>query len=254
VVYGNSGVVAVSDFTGNFINNTVFDEGGVIASGVVLNNIFWKNASTPPAYGGVPPRNCIIKGYSGPGIGIITSDPKFVDPANGDFHLQADSPAIDAGITTATVGAADINGVQRGLKGVQAYRGDGSAVDIGACEFLPEPVAVWIPGGTPDAIHPGDVLPVAWQVDAGLGPLVRLALRQDSIPRGEFGTYLYDTATTATLRGRTVVTLPPALPSSVGYAIRAISIAVPSATGQTPFFAILGIPSAARREAWGRYP
>jgi parallel beta-helix repeat protein len=33
------------------------------------------------------------------GIGNISADPKFVDAANGDFRLQADSPCIDAGTT-----------------------------------------------------------------------------------------------------------------------------------------------------------
>jgi hypothetical protein len=31
------------------------------------------------------------------GTGVIYSSPQFVDPENGDFSLQANSPAIDAG-------------------------------------------------------------------------------------------------------------------------------------------------------------
>ena len=32
-----------------------------------------------------------------PGEGSISANPRFVDPENGDYHLQANSPCIDAG-------------------------------------------------------------------------------------------------------------------------------------------------------------
>jgi hypothetical protein len=35
-----------------------------------------------------------------PGVGNIEGDPKFVDPANGDYHLQRGSPCIDSGTDT----------------------------------------------------------------------------------------------------------------------------------------------------------
>ena len=31
------------------------------------------------------------------GSGNISADPLFVDPGNGDYHLTADSPCVDAG-------------------------------------------------------------------------------------------------------------------------------------------------------------
>ncbi len=53
-------------------------------------------------------------------------DPKFVNAAGGDFHLQSSSPAIDAGDTDrAIIGTLDIDGKPR----VQ-----GAAVNIGAYE------------------------------------------------------------------------------------------------------------------------
>ena len=50
---------------------------------------------------------------------LVTSDPRFVNASGGDFHLQAGSPAIDAG--------RQIPGITDGFAG--------NAPDIGAYEF-----------------------------------------------------------------------------------------------------------------------
>ena len=60
------------------------------------------------------------------GQGGVNADPKFVDPAAGDFHLAAGSPAIGAGV--AIGGLSDHDGVSR----PQA-----AAVDIGAYQWVP---------------------------------------------------------------------------------------------------------------------
>ena len=65
------------------------------------------------------------------GTANLDSDPLFVDPANGDLHLQADSPAIDAGTATGAP-AFDLDGVAR------PQDGDGDAAadfDMGAYEY-----------------------------------------------------------------------------------------------------------------------
>jgi len=67
------------------------------------------------------------------GVGNLAVAPQFVDAANGDYHLQAGSPCIDAG-TGANAPIVDFEGDSRPLDGNL----DGTdVVDIGADEFKP---------------------------------------------------------------------------------------------------------------------
>jgi hypothetical protein len=59
-----------------------------------------------------------------PGMGILNTAPLYVDPTAGDYHLQASSPMIDAGINTG-VPLIDFEGKPRLV---------GNLVDIGADE------------------------------------------------------------------------------------------------------------------------
>jgi hypothetical protein len=64
------------------------------SSPTVANSILWGN--TLPQISGSPTVTYSCGGDF-PGTGNIDADPLFVDPDNGDYHLQAGSPCIDAG-------------------------------------------------------------------------------------------------------------------------------------------------------------
>jgi hypothetical protein len=127
---------------GTLAHNTVCgnsaDRGGGIyaCNERLINCIIWGNTANeanqlPDSY---TPRNCCIQDWTGGGTGNISVDPRFVDPGSGDYHLQSDSPCIDAGALSALylrnslAGSfvADIDGECRMV---------GAAVDIGSDEY-----------------------------------------------------------------------------------------------------------------------
>jgi hypothetical protein len=61
------------------------------------------------------------------GVGNFTNAPLFVDPGNGAFRLQPDSPCINAGENNYVTTSTDLAGNQRI---------SGSTVDVGAYEFV----------------------------------------------------------------------------------------------------------------------
>ncbi len=130
---------------GKFYNNTIFGNSTQNVKGLfedspnldIRNCIFWNN-TTPTGVlfpsGLTPIYSCIENDASGEPTNI-SLDPKFVDPENGDFSLQPDSPCIDAGAYVPEA-AFDILGRPRGFDGSPEPRGDGSDFDIGAFEFF----------------------------------------------------------------------------------------------------------------------
>jgi len=123
------------DCDGIFLNNTIYDNiGRGLGScyGTIKNCIIWENGIT----GISTPDYCCIQGYpdDGDGVGNINEDPKFVDPENGDFHLDYGSSCIDAGGFIDSVNV-DYENNPRPFDSFPVLRGDGSNYDIGAYEF-----------------------------------------------------------------------------------------------------------------------
>lgn len=82
VTISNSGSSSISGFMGITLNNCILWDNVNLAvdNDEGTTNIYYSN---------------VQNGWSG--IGNIDSDPLFVDPVNGNFHLQVSSPGINAG-------------------------------------------------------------------------------------------------------------------------------------------------------------
>ena len=89
-------------------------------------NLFWSDTGTmfDDVYGGNPVN---FAGWQAKGwdiIGSAVADPLFIDALNGDFHLQSNSPAIDAGVDVGLTQDYEGNIIPQGL-----------GFDIGAYEY-----------------------------------------------------------------------------------------------------------------------
>jgi parallel beta helix pectate lyase-like protein/pectate lyase-like protein len=125
-------------------------EGGMkVSDSIIANNIFYQvntaaiwmggeGGGEPMRFANVRISNNVIsngillfaeKNVGASGLiladNLEKTDPKFADPAAFDFHLQSDSPAIDAGLALPGVGA-DYDG---------RVRTRGGRVDVGAYEY-----------------------------------------------------------------------------------------------------------------------
>jgi hypothetical protein len=102
------GGVRLMDVTGTQVLNNVIaynDEdaitGNAIDDNTISHNLFlFRHEGQPPF-----------------GTNFVVGDPLFVDPANGDFNLQANSPAIDQGVDVGlpAVGPPDIGAFEYGM-------------------------------------------------------------------------------------------------------------------------------------------
>ncbi len=101
-------------------------QGGGVMEGSLWNSICYYNSATIDAnYSGMMTISycCTLPGG---GTGNITNAPSFVDLTGGDFHLQTNSPCINAGNNTLVYSSTDLDGNPR-IKG--------GTVDMGAYEF-----------------------------------------------------------------------------------------------------------------------
>jgi hypothetical protein len=119
-IYGNSfttsgaGIMLAIDSSANVVNSIVW--------GNTIDEIAANNNEVSVSYSDVE------GGWDG--TGNIDLEPLFIDPATGDFHLQADSPCRDSG-TSVGAPASDIKGTTRP---------QGSGYDMGAYEYA-EPIS-----------------------------------------------------------------------------------------------------------------
>jgi hypothetical protein len=108
-------IILAATTTNLYIENNIFYLPGqnIGISGTQSGSIIDHNLSTGAVGGG------------GTGTNIENTDPMFVNPTGLDFHLQAGSPAINAGLALSIV-LFDYDGIARPV---------GGAWDIGAFEF-----------------------------------------------------------------------------------------------------------------------
>ncbi len=143
-MYGNrastGGGVFSFNAAGHLTNCIIWGNQAYISHPGVRNYVsYWPTRESTASY-------CDIEGDSTfPGTGNIRSDPEFVNPAGGDFHLLFDSPCVDQGSNVASTGSEDCEGNPRIADGDE----DGTAtVDMGALEFQ----------GRPDPMRRGEIV------------------------------------------------------------------------------------------------
>lgn len=98
-------------------------EGG---TGTITNSIIWDNYDGEAIRGNVHTSFCNIKDDY-PGEGNLNTDPLFIEPSMGNYHLSATSPCINTGNPAGDYnGLTDIDGESRVIMG---------RIDIGFDEF-----------------------------------------------------------------------------------------------------------------------
>jgi hypothetical protein len=142
VVVGNAASGSGGGATRGTLNNCTVCSNSAVSYGGgfdgssdgTLNNciVYFNSAPTNANYfrGSFNPNGsinyCCTIPYSTNGPGNITNDPAFVNAAAGDFHLQSNSPCLNAGNNGYVTGATDLDGNARIVNGV---------VDMGAYEY-----------------------------------------------------------------------------------------------------------------------
>ncbi len=148
----------------------------------IRNTVFWMNQGDLGHQ--IEPgqvRHCLTVQPGFPGVnGNLGEDPRFVDPAGGDFHLLPGSPAIDAG---SSAGAARVdaegNGRVDDTSAPNTGAGEQPFVDLGAFEHVPQAGgALCVPAGSSLCLNGSRFrVEIDWQTpqgSAGTGQAVAL--------------------------------------------------------------------------------
>ncbi len=120
---------------------------------IVTNCVFWDN-SPGQFFDDVFLTTALYSNIQGgwPGIGNVDINPLFVDPANGDYHLQASSPLIDAGHNWAIAGITDTD-----LDGNPRFADDPATADTGCGVPVVVDMGAFEFQGTPATVKLGDI-------------------------------------------------------------------------------------------------
>ncbi|MEQ8765314.1 MAG: right-handed parallel beta-helix repeat-containing protein [Planctomycetota bacterium] len=162
-----------------FFGNVATHGGGLWNSGttVVANSILWADTGELVTVGGTLTVGASIIQGGWPGVGNLSSDPRFLAPPRDDFRLSCDSPAIDAGIQSPLLSPVDLEG---DLRVVDGDSDGNAAVDLGADEldFL------WFPEGPLQVGAPIAFRAMAPPVHQGQAALLFLSLGDGTVSGG----------------------------------------------------------------------
>ncbi len=134
--------IAGETFSTCSAEGTTFAGNAIQASAVILaecsfllrNSIVWQPGMTTLQAGTRSVLDVLASEITslGSGNSIVSAQPRFIDPAGGDFRLQAASPAIDFSRFSLGDGR-DLNGAPRGIDLARVTNVSG-AIDLGAYE------------------------------------------------------------------------------------------------------------------------
>jgi hypothetical protein len=118
------------------VNNTIYNCAyGARFQTTAIDNIFFRNNIIANCTRGVVIESGVPSEKIAQDHNLTSGDPRFVNASGGNFHLESDSPAVDAGIAVARV-TGDFDGI---------VRPQGTGYDIGAYEYF------GVGGGVPAA-------------------------------------------------------------------------------------------------------
>lgn len=132
-IYANSNTLPELDGASYvFVHNTVLRSGGwglALFGPNLAGNLGWNNLVLASGEADIAPGGDVDWDGQNNLTGLAIDAAGFVDPAAGDYHLIADSPAVGAGRAASEYSSEDLDAVAR----------DGAAPDVGAYEYTTEP-------------------------------------------------------------------------------------------------------------------